>query len=73
MPRFILLFIMFNIYSGKPHKEDITMEDVIQQIDDLTEELMRLKEDDNFDESQVDDIIYELNNFKEVIETVEED
>lgn len=48
------------------------MEDLYQKIEDLIEELIVLKENDDFDGSQLDDVIYELNNIQETIKTIED-
>lgn len=49
------------------------MESLSQKIEDLIDDLIALKDDDNFDASQIDDVIYELNNIQEVVDRVEED
>ena len=43
------------------------MENLIELIGDLLEELTVLEEDENFDKSQLDDIVYELDNLRDLI------
>lgn len=49
------------------------MEQLAQMIDDLMEELTSLKENDDFNESQLDDVMYELDGLKEIIKDHTED
>jgi len=48
------------------------MEELTEMIDDLMEELTMLKENENFDKSQLDDIVYELSNIREIAESLED-